>query len=300
LVLLLAFFALSSAKTVSNRSTVPRQKILEYWTPERIASAIPRDIVLQGDGKTNPTGRVNYKVSSSEVPPSGTTRVDASKYNTNPYKQVGKIFFSIGTSNYVCSGSAVGGNVVLTAGHCVAGGGEWFQNFMFIPQYDSGSQPFGAYTGHDFFCGLSWWELEDFSQDYAFAVVEGDMKLEDAVGKLNVLSDHTSVTDNWDATGYPQGSPYNGRYMYQSYGPQIRVDKNFNPNTRGIDTTMTGGCSGGPWIYNIEISGQNTDKANLAGGINSYVYTLNPKILYSPYFDTTFKNLYNDALQSGS
>ena len=57
----------------------------------------------------------------------------------------GKVFFTEGNTNYVCSGTATNsanGDVVTTAGHCVnEGPGVFVTNFAFVPAYNNGSRP---------------------------------------------------------------------------------------------------------------------------------------------------------------
>ena len=56
--------------------------------------------------------------------------------------RVGRILFSSGGSDWICSGSVVSDgsstvSVVLTAGHCVYDGTDgWSYNFLFMPGFD--------------------------------------------------------------------------------------------------------------------------------------------------------------------
>ena len=68
---------------------------------------------------------------------------------TTPYTQAptsthGKVFFTLGGSDYVCSGTALlSGNksVVWTAGHCVnEGPGDFATNWEFVPAYKDGAR----------------------------------------------------------------------------------------------------------------------------------------------------------------
>jgi hypothetical protein len=71
------------------------------------------------------------------------TRYEPATYNPAH----GKVFFSDGGSNYVCSGTALtSGNesVVWTAGHCVnEGPGRFFTNWAFVPAYKTARAPTG-------------------------------------------------------------------------------------------------------------------------------------------------------------
>ena len=68
------------------------------------------------------------------------TRYEPATYNPAH----GKVFFSDGAANYVCSGTALtSGNqsVVWTAGHCVnEGPGGFYTNWAFVPAYKDGAR----------------------------------------------------------------------------------------------------------------------------------------------------------------
>jgi V8-like Glu-specific endopeptidase len=271
-----------------------------------MSSAIPREIILNSEGKRlsfEHTGK-NYSKLPQGVPTRGTHDVKED-YSVNPYHQVGKVFFSEGTNNYVCSGSAVGGNVVLTAGHCVADSGNWFTNWLFIPNFKHDNEPYGAFPATNIITFNTWFYNSDMGRDVAFAIVgspelkASGQSLQDIVGALGFVTDVSSKTAYWDAIGYPAASPFTGKIMVQTYEPQSITDKNPTPNTRGIISKMTGGCSGGPWVYAVNVGSQNSNTVNAAGGLNSYGYNGRPH-LYSPTFDQSVKDLYEQAINSPS
>jgi hypothetical protein len=73
---------------------------------------------------------------------------------------VGKIFFTLGATDYTCSGALVRsrrGYVVLTAAHCVTNGrGQWAVDWTFVPGYADGAEPYGQYTARRFFVSPRW------------------------------------------------------------------------------------------------------------------------------------------------
>ena len=104
------------------------QRIVDYWTPARRASAIPRDVTRPSERKGKPGGGGGGGTSST-VTGATWTRTGAAVEKTT-----GKVYFTMGGSNYVCSGSAVAGpvNLVLSAGHCVWDDADSFAtNWMF-------------------------------------------------------------------------------------------------------------------------------------------------------------------------
>lgn len=87
--------------------------VIKYWTPERMKRAKPFMPILEGN-----TTDSDFASKTEEVP--------YDEYSNQPYKVVGKVFFSSGGNDYVCSASASGNNAVLTAGHCVSDGYVFF------------------------------------------------------------------------------------------------------------------------------------------------------------------------------
>lgn len=133
----------AAAYPVAHVNQEPHEKVIRYWTPERMSQALP----LQRDSRPLPAakpqkggGGVSTSAGvSSEVP--------------QPYPSAfGKVFFTSNSGvNYVCSGAAVlsaNESVVWTAGHCVnEGPGAFYKNFLFVPAYRDGSAPYGKFAG---------------------------------------------------------------------------------------------------------------------------------------------------------
>lgn len=61
-----------------------------------------------------------------------------------PYITVGKLFFTIGRLDYVCSASVIQRRIVATAGHCVHSGTKagFHSNWVFVPAFRDGTAPF--------------------------------------------------------------------------------------------------------------------------------------------------------------
>jgi hypothetical protein len=151
------------------------EAIAAYWTPERMAAAVPADttprmrqlartwrakqVANRKAGirpKANNGPRRSVAGATGELAAqSGATGLAAPRvsaragfvYNPNfPYYTPaaytqGKVFFTLNGGNKVCSGTIVnseGKDQVWTAGHCVHGGsgGQWASNWAFVPAYD--------------------------------------------------------------------------------------------------------------------------------------------------------------------
>ena len=77
------------------------------------------------------------------------TKANASE---TPVKHIGKVFFTLGGANYVCSANSVSSrnkSTVSTAGHCVFDGpGAVATKFIFVPAYVNGPAPYGKWTAN--------------------------------------------------------------------------------------------------------------------------------------------------------
>jgi hypothetical protein len=161
---------------------------LAYWTPERLAAAIPMKMARPSTGAvrmTAPavvsgtpsraggysalTGKMNEDAIGS---PDANVPLDGSfpgphntfflgnppgspAYNKFPIKTVGKLFFHdpVGGGNFQCTATVTIGtrtvrNVIWTAGHCVANGGQsyFYDTFLFCPEYNNGATPVGCWA----------------------------------------------------------------------------------------------------------------------------------------------------------
>ena len=257
--------------------------VQQYWTAERMRNAIPADKTLSGSfaGKGK-KGGAGAAAAAQQIPP---------PYTSAPTRTNGKVFFSDGGANYVCSGTAVlSGNksVVWTAGHCVHDGASNFHtNWSFVPAYADGSAPYGEWTARTLLTTSGWASSGDFSYDNGAAVVNANgSALTDVVGGRNIAF-NTARNQNYAAHGYPAGPPFNGQRLWVCNSPLVYDDTSANPPTMGIDCNMTGGSSGGGWI---------------AGGsvvsVNSYGYTTLPNVMFGPYQGSVAQSLYTQAAGS--
>lgn len=96
---------------------VPQQEVstaISFWTEERLAKAVPMDILLRQEGYPP----FNTSV---EILENGTDFVPEDQYDKKPFAQSGKVFFVYNGGYASCSGTATGGNAVITAGIFLCG-----------------------------------------------------------------------------------------------------------------------------------------------------------------------------------
>ncbi|MGO4187979.1 trypsin-like serine peptidase [Pseudarthrobacter sp. TAF60_1] len=267
----------------------------EYWTADRMRAAIPGDALAGAASKrlATPTEAV-AKGTNTKVKPSTASKTNSSSpkfaREAPPVDHIGKVFFTMGGFNYVCSGNAVASanrSTVATAGHCVSEGpGAFVTNFAFVPAYDNGKEPYGKWTAKALYTTPQWQQKGDIAFDTGFAVMDpnadGDL-LTDVVGGSGVAFGVERGLQ-YTAYGYPASAPYNGEQLWSCQGTGSNDTKHPEFNTQGIPCTMTGGSSGGPWFLS----------SGLQNSINSYGYN-DGNVMYAPYWGEVIKATYDIA-----
>lgn len=252
--------------------------VKNYWTAERMRAATPAE--ERFGGKAAKARKRALPWSSEEV---------TTPYTQAPISTHGKVFFTLGGSDYVCSGTALlssNKSVVWTAGHCVnEGPGDFATNWQFVPAYKDGSAPLGVYTAEDLFTPTAWANSGDFSYDLGAAVVRpaGGTALTDRVGGRGIAFNY-SRSQNYQSYGYPAAPPFTGERLWRCNSPLQTSDSSANPATMGIGCDMTGGSSGGGWIVGSNVY-----------SVNSYGYNNQPDVMYGPYQGSVAQSLYNAA-----
>lgn len=281
----------ADAKTSARGASAEHRRIVDYWTAERRASAKPRDIILPLGAKAQPRAKPSTGGSTGDVLGSAWTRSDTSVAVTT-----GKVFFNIGASRYVCSGSSVQStseSLVLTAGHCAHGGGpsgKYFTNWIFYPRYKSGpDQALGTWTATKLVATEDWVTRDNaYENDAAFAKVTN--------GTATTLQDHLAayggITPGIEystpasgsrvhAFGYPASGKYNGTSLIYCSG-LVSLGYDGQP-TQSIPCNMTGGSSGGPWFQGFDAS---AGGGGVLNSVNSYGYQSIKNRMFGPIFDT--------------
>jgi V8-like Glu-specific endopeptidase len=271
----------------------------DYWTADRMRSAVPGDVLA---GKALERGNTS---SAATVEKGKNTKLQAGKgkatiaVSETPVDHIGKVFFTLGGSNYVCSGNAVvsaNKSTVATAGHCLnEGPGAFATNFIFVPAYLNGAAPYGKWTARTLYAPTQWCGAGDMTYDTGFAVVNqlNGKYLSDVVAESGVeFNAARGLT--YKSYGYPAASPFNGESLKSCTGRASNDANNPQFLTQGISCDMTGGSSGGPWFIQ---SGSGTGANGLQNSINSYGYSGSP-VMYGPYWGAVIQQTYTSAAAS--
>jgi hypothetical protein len=297
----------TDASTVSSQSPSD-STTADYWTPERMKNAVSGDVLAN---KALTRAQAQVGPADIHVPPkqglpvtiegqkatnmAAQSPIVDRKANTSesPVPHVGKVFFTLGGVNYVCSGNSVTSanqSTVSTAGHCVnEGPGAYATNFTFVPAYLNGASPYGKWTAKALYTTSQWSSSGDMQYDTAFAVMNAlnDQKLSAVVGASGVQFNAARGL-TYKSFGYPAASPFTGESLKSCSGTAANDPYNPQYNTQGIPCNMTGGSSGGPWFIGTGSSGYQNS-------VNSYGYGSNSTKMYGPYWGTVIQGTYQTA-----
>jgi hypothetical protein len=270
--------AASADRVDLKRVTQSRQAVVDYWTPERMENAVPADQVR---------GRSATRAVPAAAPLAGGEY--PGPYTEYPASTHGKVFFTLGGADYMCSGTALNSSnrsVVWTAGHCLnEGPGAYATNWAFVPAYRDGARPFGTWTARALVTTSAWANQGDLSYDVGAAVMNtaGGSALTDVVGGRGIAFNYDR-NQFYTSFGFPAAPPFSGGRLWLCESSPIANDTSASPPTMGIECDMTGGSSGGGWIVGNDVY-----------SVNSYGYLNQPNVMYGPYQDSVAQSLYGQA-----
>jgi hypothetical protein len=258
-------------------------RVLGYWTPERMRSARPLDLVLDASGETR------LRVGPAEAAGATASFLTVATPEVPPYSVNGRIFMRRGKLRGYCSGTAINSptrQLVLTAGHCVNSGPEgghhaiWSNYIQFVPAYTAGVAPFGAFVArrNTVRAPKQWTKTGNPDFDLGIFLTHPNaegVNLADAVGGGATIVTNLSRQQQFQTFGYPgqvkrmQGcnSPYIGDDALTYPFP--------GPPTLGIRCHWAPGASGGGWLI---------AEGTQINGVNSYLHLNNRSYTYGPYF----------------
>ncbi|XAS68058.1 hypothetical protein V3C33_01625 [Micrococcaceae bacterium Sec5.7] len=279
-------------------ATIESSGVADYWTADRMRTAIPGDVLANkalDRGNSSKAGTVE-KGSSTRIAGKAGQAKPTLHADETPVSHIGKVFFSMGGSNYVCSGNSVvatNKSTVSTAGHCVnEGPGAFATNFVFVPAYLNGAAPYGKWAAKALYTTTQWSSAGDMQYDTGFAVVSplSGQNLADVVGASGVQFNAARGL-TYKSYGYPAATPFNGESLKSCTGVASNDPNNPQFNAQGIKCDMTGGSSGGPWFIGTGSNGYQNS-------INSYGYGSRSTVMYGPYWGSVIQQAYSNAAAS--
>ncbi len=302
-----------SSRLTGRTAAATQAALASYWTPARMKAARPATQLpalsaalakaqrsgalakaarpkTSVPGKAAPATTATAKVGTGK-PAALSTATQKTAWRPNlpvgsPVARTsGKVFFTSGGANYVCSGTVVnteGKSTVWTAGHCLADGGRWHHNWVFVPNYVNGSAPYGYWTSRQPWTTSGWFYNRDFNNDVGAAIVNRNWgyRITDYLGGQGIAWNQSQ--QYVCAFGYPAASPFNGQYLYEECGQTAAWN-----GAQYLLNDMTGGSSGGAWLAWFNGSW------GWINGHNDWKYSAWPHLMFSPYYGNQVANLYS-------
>ena len=309
--------AATAAQPKADSKAAHHAKVLAYWTPERMKNAKPRDFTFDAVRGFQPTkgkpGGGGGGGAGSVLGASWTAGGDI-------LKGTGRVYFTLGGSNYICSGSVVQeGNpnqsIVLTAGHCATenDGATKATNWLFIPSFDTAptytcaNTTYGCWVADAVYSDKTFFTAGGFNNtavvhDWSFAVVgnggkSGTAQLDTTVGvRFPIQYGGVSNGNTLSAFGYPAAGKYHGSDLVYCRGA-IGQDANTGNTTWSMPCDMTGGSSGGPWVAASNTTSY-PQASTILSSLNSYGYSGQTK-MFGPKFNSNTKAVF-DAADTGT
>jgi V8-like Glu-specific endopeptidase len=203
---------------------------------------------------------------------------NAGNYLAYPISVIGKLFFTQGGLNFLCSASVIHKNTLATAGHCVHDGSNspagWSTNILFCPAFNQGgiNPVLGCWAGLLVTTSFQWFTSGNSDRDYGCIVTHSTgTHVNNSVGNV---TGWLGRSWNWPtrqstfAWGYPAASPFPGNRIITVVSTEwYQLDRNTSEPqlSKFMGNDMTPGASGGPWWLNMVHS--NVEYADIDGSL---------------------------------
>jgi V8-like Glu-specific endopeptidase len=270
----------AEARNTVHRNAESPSEVRRYWTAERMRGAIPVD-------RTSRAGSPREKAKPGGGSASSTS-VEVTIAPGSALTAHGKVFFTDGGVNYVCSGTALAGDVVWTAGHCVnEGPGSYYTNFLFVPAYRDGQAPYGEFPAPELLAAGGWQSRGEYGVDVGAGIPSTNASgqtLSEAVVERSIVF-NAPRNQTYSVYGYPAAKRFNGQRLRVCNTAWSRDDTTASPATMGVPCDMTGGSSGGGWVT---AGGQ-------VASVVSYGYASLKNVLFGPHLESEAQQLYESA-----
>jgi hypothetical protein len=228
---------------------------------------------------------------------------------------VGRILFSSGGSQWICSGTVVntgtgnGYSVVLSAGHCAYDGTDgWSSNFVFYPDFDKNptytcqGRAEGCWTAsrlgiNSGFYPSGFGPDAALRVDYSFAYLPDNAtngELDARYAGYGLKIGGVGLADKQWAFGYPAEGRYKGKDLIYCAGSTI--DDPNGVGTWGMACNMNGGSSGGGWLWGTTNPG---DGSGSLSSVNSYGYS-GLTYMFGPRFTTATSTVLGDVIDGSA
>lgn len=269
------------ATGVANKARA--QSLLDFWTEDRMRAATPEPVPVMDakkvqeqvenvlPGKASEGSLPTRKLSPSVGPKSGLLAGSrAERWNgqgSMPAITIGKIYYTRtnGTGGY-CSGSVINASnrgTVWTAGHCIhsggGGAGNYFSNFIFVPDADNNREPWGRWTWKYANTTAGWQNSGNLHYDVAAIAFNSQAahgNLQDWTGSQGYKFNQGQAWSGVNTFGFPQDgyqrTDFTGNDLWYCFGNTSRVSS--SDDLIKINCDMHHGASGGPWLQDLQVS----------------------------------------------
>ena len=279
------------------------EQISKFWTDDRIKAAIPVDMTVpQLSGRTlQIKGDLSIGPQSSiagSAPVKSTKRRRGTSSTGLLVATTGRVFWQVGDYLYSCSASVVSstsGSMIATAGHCVydVTSKTWYNNnnWAFVPAYSNDNAPYGIWPAESFYIRAAY-QTVDYNADVAFVLLstQNGQSIQNTVGAQGIGFNYP-YSAYISSYGYPSNIE-SGEYLESCSGQaQASPYSPGNYNGQELSCVMGHGCSGGPWLQNLDAS----TGIGYVTSVNSFMIDGRPNYINGPYFDSNTYSLYNQA-----
>lgn len=249
---------------------------LEYWTEERMATAIPAERILSDEA-------------TDESTPIQALTPEKANTSDEPFNAGGKLYYTLAGKNY--SGSAefcAHVQMIITVAHNIVDkDGNWAHNIVFKKGY--GSKATESIPIRAVAVRKAWITSTDlnYREDYGFCVAKKpypDMPYLDYIEYDNSKEQPATAT----SFGYPSNYEDGNKMVYVAGGIEIKKILEVPAYWKMPGNPMGPGASGGAWVVKSDTSAASTYSIV---SLNSYGLQNEPNTMYGPLLSSDFSAL---------